>query len=171
MRHNEVDGWGTLYLPADTFQVLRVKSRIDRIDTVHIDQLNFGFAAPEPETIEYKWMAQGMKEPVLQVTTVGGVPTAVRFVYTPGANTQSIGFVGKQEQLRAWPNPASDRLHIEGMAPGPLRIISADGRVVRVVAVGRSGQCSIDVHALAPGAYVLRSVSDGSAVRVLVVRP
>ena len=55
IRRNEVDGWGTLYLPADTFQVLRVKSRIERNDTVHIDQLNLGFAIPEPETIEYKW--------------------------------------------------------------------------------------------------------------------
>jgi hypothetical protein len=169
MRHNEVDGWGTLYLPSDTFAVLRVKSRIERIDTVHIDQLNMGFAIPGPETIEYKWIAQGRKEPVLQVTTVGGVPTAVRFVYTP--NTTGIGFVEKTEQMNAWPNPACNVLHVEGMPQGPLLMISADGRLVRTIDMDHTGAKAIDVHALAAGAYLLRSVRDGAVVRVLVAHP
>jgi len=166
MRRNEVDGWGTLYLPADTFQVLRVKSRIERADTVHVDQFDLGFAIPEPETIEYKWIAQGMKEPVLQVTTVGGVPTAVRFVYTP--NTTGIRSVGKTEQQNVWPNPASDILHIEGMPQGLLQLISADGQLVRTIDMGHTDATTIDVHALAPGAYLLRSASDGSVVRIMV---
>ena len=51
VRNNVVDGWGTLYLPADTFQVLRVKSTLQRSDSIYIEQFSFGFRLPEPETI------------------------------------------------------------------------------------------------------------------------
>lgn len=62
-RYNEVDGWGTLYLPADTFEVLRVKSTLERTDSAYVEQFGQGFTFPEPETIEYKWIAQGMDLP------------------------------------------------------------------------------------------------------------
>ncbi|MCB0810061.1 MAG: hypothetical protein KDB96_12350, partial [Flavobacteriales bacterium] len=47
-RFNEVDGWGVLYLPTDTFTVLRVRSVLQRTDSIHIDQFGIGFAIPEP---------------------------------------------------------------------------------------------------------------------------
>ena len=170
MRRNEVDGWGTLILPADTFEVLRVKSRIERRDTVHIDQFNIGFAIPEPETIEYKWIAQGMDEPVLQVTSVGGVNTVVRFFYQPDSITTGIAAVNKPELMRAWPNPASTVLHIEGTSHGSLELVAADGRVVRVITGGSHGARTIDVSGLAPGPYTLRSNMDGSTTHVVIAR-
>lgn len=36
VRDNTVDGWGTLYLPTDTFQVLRVKSVLNRTDSIYV---------------------------------------------------------------------------------------------------------------------------------------
>ena len=170
MRRNEVDGWGTLILPADTFEVLRVKSRIERMDTVHIDQFNVGFAIPEPETIEYKWIAQGMDEPVLQVTSVGGVNTVVRFYYQPDSITTGIAAVNKPELMRAWPNPANTVLHIEGLSQGPLELVAADGRVVRVITGGSHGARMIDVSGLAPGPYTLRSNEDGNTTHVVIAR-
>lgn len=170
MRRNEVDGWGTLILPADTFEVLRVKSRIERADTIHIDQFNIGFAIPEPETIEYKWIAQGMDEPVLQVTSVGGLNTVVRFFYQPDSITTGIAAVSNPELMHAWPNPANTVLHIDGASQGPLELVAEDGRVVRTIPNTSRMTKSVDVSNLAPGLYTLRSNVDGTTARVVVAR-
>lgn len=169
-RRNEVDGWGTLILPADTFQVLRVKSRIARTDTIYISQFGFGFSIPEPETVEYKWLAQGMDEPVLQVTSVGGINTVVRFFYQPDDITTGIASVQPSERVRAWPNPVNSVLHLEGSVEGTLDIIAADGRVLRTIPGSSLRARTIDVSDLAPGLYTLRSKADGAAVSVVVAR-
>ena len=170
MRRNEVDGWGTLILPTDTFQVLRVESRIARNDTIHIDQFNIGFAIPEPETIEYKWIAQGMDEPVLQVTSVGGINTVVRFYYHPDDISTTVATVKERGALRAWPNPANTVLHLEGAVQGPVQLLSADGSVVYTGVVSSLPAHTIDVSALAPGLYMLRTGTGGATVRVVIAR-
>jgi len=168
MRRNEVDGWGTLILPADTFEVLRVKSRLARTDTIYINQLNMGFAVPEPETIEYKWIAMGMKEPVLQINTSGGANTLVRFYHHPGDITTGVAQVAPVAGMRAWPNPASALLHVEGSGDGPLLLLAPDGRVVRTVPSKAEAARGVDVSGMAPGTYVLRSAGNGGACRVVV---
>lgn len=169
VRHNEVDGWGTLILPTDTFQVLRIKSRLQRRDTVYINQFNTGFAVPEPETIEYKWLAQGMDEPVLQVNSLAGVNNLVRFYYHPGNIPSGIAAVHTPGALRAWPNPAGSVLYIEGNG-GAMDLIAPDGRMVRSWPGGTSLARSVDVGQLGAGLYTLRSRTDGAMVRVMIAR-
>lgn len=169
VRRNEVDGWGTLILPTDTFQVLRVRSRLQRTDTIYVDQFNFGFALPEPETIEYKWLAVGMDEPVLQVTTVAGANTLVRFYYDPEAITTGVRPLQAPVELSVWPNPANQELHIEGWALDGLELVAADGRVVRSIPGSIVQRQTLDVAALPAGLYTLRSGSLRSAVRVAVM--
>lgn len=168
MRHNEVDGWGTLILPTDTFQVLRVKSTINRRDTVYIDQFNMGFAVPEPESIEYKWIAQGMDAPVLQVTTVGGVNTVVRFWYDPEDITTGVGACPMLDNGRLWPNPADRQVRVEGLGRGPLLLLNAEGLVVGQVPATSEQERTISLGDLAPGTYLVKAVESG-AVRRLVV--
>lgn len=170
MRHNEVDGWGTLILPTDTFQVLRVKSTLSRRDTVYIDQFSMGFAVPEPESVEYKWIAQGMDAPVLQVTTVAGVNTVVRFWYDPEDITTGVMENGGAVEGRMWPNPAGDVFWVEGMGHGPLTLINSDGRIVRQVPASCGPKRSISVAGLTPGTYLLRAVDTGVTRRVMIAR-
>ena len=121
-RMNEVDGWGTLILPTDTFEVLRVRTVLDKHDTLHVQQFGFGFGFNEPQTVEYKWLAQGMDAPVLIVTTVGGVPTTARFHYDPGAIT-SVAEITARPEPQVFPNPAQHTLTIVMRAPandGPM---------------------------------------------------
>lgn len=66
-RVNIVDGWGTLILPNDTFEVLRIKSIIQTDDTIYIDSVSFGMTIPQPTKMEYKWLANGQGVPVAQV--------------------------------------------------------------------------------------------------------
>src|SRR5690606_16795685 len=110
-RYNEVDGWGELILPGNTFQVLRVRSVLQQRDSIHVDQFGFGFATNRPQTVEYKWLAQGMDQPVLVVTTSGGFNTTARFYYDPAVTT-GVAEAGTDGGGMIWPNPADDHLNI-----------------------------------------------------------
>ncbi|MEO8068667.1 MAG: T9SS type A sorting domain-containing protein [Flavobacteriales bacterium] len=161
-RDNTVDGWGTLYLPTDTFQVLRVMSVLNRNDSVFVDQFGFGFTIPEPETIEYKWLAEGMDLPVLQVNTVGGQPTTVRFWYD--ALSLGVPEAVATPTPTVFPNPANDLVHVRlpHTNGGQLDLCDATGRVVRSVGVPHGAAiATIDVEGLATGLYDLR-LSNGS---------
>lgn len=68
-RNNEVDGWGTIATPAGVFEALRVKSTVAGHDTIAVDTLSVGFNIDRPVTREYKWLAQGIRVPVLQINT------------------------------------------------------------------------------------------------------
>ncbi len=69
-RYNHVDGWGTLIIPNDTFEVLRVKSELFNSDSVHLDTLG-GFSGrfPRPKQTEYKFLTKNGGIPVLQILT------------------------------------------------------------------------------------------------------
>lgn len=66
-RVNHADGWGTITTPYGTFPCLRVKTTVYQTDSVYISQFGFGFAI-QRQYYEYKWMADYMKIPALEVT-------------------------------------------------------------------------------------------------------
>ena len=86
-RQNEVDGWGSITTPSGTFDVLRVKTTLDASDTINIDTLGMGFSIDRPRTREYKWLAPGIRVPVMQVNTIEllgtEVATAIYFYDLP----------------------------------------------------------------------------------------
>ena len=172
-RYNEVDGWGTLYLPADTFDVLRVKSTLVRFDSVYIEQFGQGFAFPEPETIEYKWIAQGMDEPVLQIVTTGGQITTARFFYEEDIST-GVARVPAAAAFNVYPNPASASLRfvLPGMA-GTLTLRNMQGLIVATerIATGRTST-TFDASQFAAGAYsaTFSSALEVHTTRVVIAR-
>ncbi|MBK8498937.1 MAG: T9SS type A sorting domain-containing protein [Flavobacteriales bacterium] len=62
-RDNVVDGWGAITTPGGVFDVIRVKTTLTMHDTIT------GFAIDRPVVREYKWLAQGLRVPVLQINT------------------------------------------------------------------------------------------------------
>lgn len=66
-RTNTVDGWGTIITPFDTFQCLRVKSVLSEVDSINIIAVGLNIGIPLP-TVTYKWLANGVKIPVLEVS-------------------------------------------------------------------------------------------------------
>jgi len=156
-RYNNVDGWGELILPGNTFNVLRVRSVLQQRDSLYIDQFGFGFATNRPQTVEYKWIAQGMDAPVLIVTTVGGFATTARFYYQPQmtTGTAAVEAVGSGA---VWPNPADAQLHVELPSDlgGIAVVYDAQGREVRRSGWNvAGGRFTLPVADLAPGAYSL----------------
>ena len=68
-RVNEVDGWGSVTTPYGVFNALRIRSTLTGEDSLYVDSLGLGFAAPRPMTHEYKWLANGQDIPVLEIIT------------------------------------------------------------------------------------------------------
>ena len=66
-RINQVDGYGTIITPYGTFQCIRVKTTILEIDSVKLSIIPFPIGFPNNQ-VEYKWLAKGLKIPVLEVT-------------------------------------------------------------------------------------------------------
>lgn len=170
IRDNEVDGWGTLILPADTFEVLRVKSTLQRTDTIFIEQFGFGFRLPEPETIEYKWIAEGMGKPVLEVITTGGIPISVEFFYEPEDITTGVSSA-QPRTLVAYPNPAADVVIVPIPADvnGQLVMRDISGRTVRSANVQAGTRHQVDVHGLAEGTYTISVLGDSTVLNTTLV--
>ena len=109
-RVNKVDGWGTLILPTDTFNVIRVKSVVYYSDTIYLDTIGMGFRTSRTET-EYKWLANGFPEPVLQITKRSQNNASAKYYYHIPADL-SVNTTEKNRTLEIYPNPVSENLLI-----------------------------------------------------------
>ena len=81
-RYNEVDGWGTITTPYGTFNVIRLKSTVDEIDSISSSLISTPFVIPR-NTTTYQWLCNGEKIPILEAqgTVTGGtfIPTQIRY--------------------------------------------------------------------------------------------
>ncbi len=72
-----------------------------------------------------------------------------------------VGVVGIDEsqktQINLYPNPCNDELTITGVEGDQVQILSSDGQLVLEFTVNESNK-SIDVSALSPGVYLIRTV-------------
>ncbi|MGZ3866659.1 MAG: gliding motility-associated C-terminal domain-containing protein [Bacteroidia bacterium] len=156
-RVNEVDGWGTITTPYGTFNCLRVKSTLTITDSVYIDTLNFGFTIPRPIAYEFKWLANGMKIPILEIdaTAAGGNNVTITranwrdsLMVTPSVSftEQNSCPVVNEGSLTAIPSGARYPLTyswstgattstISNLAPGTYSVTITDryGRVIHAV--------------------------------------
>jgi hypothetical protein len=155
-RVNFVDGWGTLYLPGDTFNVIRVKSVVTYTDTVYVNAVSFGFSFPRTET-EYKWLTTGHHEPVLQITKQNNFASAKFFTNMPssfGINAQSAG-----ADIKIFPDPVSDILHISlngNAVATEVSVLDITGKVVFNKYFDNAKSIDILVANLSKGIYFYR---------------
>lgn len=115
-RFNEVDGFGTLITPFDTFEVIRLKSIIRGRDSLYIDSLGFGFEFDRPVITEYKWLAKDKKIPVLQYTiqTVFGNSFVTEAFYQDKKFVPNAVINKKQtDSFSIYPNPTKDKFIIK----------------------------------------------------------
>lgn len=149
-RSNNVDGWGTINIWGQSFDVLRCRTEIEANDSIYINQFSIGFALDRPLTVEYKWMSPLYKVPILQITTTGGVVSSVLTadIYTSveekDANTFSM-----------YPNPANNFITINGdFTPNDMvTITNAQGQIVFSGNVPSSR--NIDISTFTNGLYVV----------------
>jgi hypothetical protein len=175
-RENNVDGWGTLITPYGTFMALRVVSAVQRIDTVGLDSVN-GFSNPRPLEMEYKWLTNGMKIPILEVDAqiLFNTEVVTNVVYRD-IYRSTLPQVGVEEQNSAigqasvYPNPSSGSCYIsfDAKSVEPVSIILTDISGRQVMDYGKTtvlpGMNShlLDLNGIAPGAYLVNIISGDS---------
>lgn len=183
-RENHVDGWGTLITPYDTFQVLRVRSVVNATDTFSFDTTNqTGFSIPRPTVIEYKWLALGMKHPVLEVDVqiVQSLEVISSVVYIDSIR-DSLFQVAVLEpvhhlpSISVFPCPAHEVVYVyldESSSDLTFRMIDLTGQIVlneTENAQTSTGIKEINVAGYASGIYFLEVESaKGIAVRKIII--
>ncbi|CAN5897632.1 hypothetical protein BH11BAC7_BH11BAC7_30940 [soil metagenome] len=168
-RESNVDGWGTLITPFGTFMALRVVSHIQRIDTISLDSVT-GFSIPRPMEIEYKWLANGIPIPVLEIDAQELFNTEVitsivyRDVYRD--NLPQVGINEQQQLISAssvFPNPSDENCYVTftmtGVAPVEMILTDITGREVKRFGkeMSMSGVNSrlLDLNGIPAGSYMI----------------
>jgi hypothetical protein len=184
-RENYVDGWGTLITPLDTYQVIRVRSVVNITDTVSLDTTNqTGYSLVRPTEVQYKWLAPGMKIPVLeidcQVLLNGEVVTNIRYQDTLRDSLFQVSVMDvnpNTPQITVYPNPAHEQVNVfyQQATTGALQFMITDlsGKNVWTVfdnSPGSFGNRIVDVSGLTAGIYLISVVSEsGTTVSKIVI--
>ena len=172
-RITTVDGWGTLLLPNGTHDVLRVKSILNKVDTINItNPFPFATTFPRPEEIEYKWLAAGTGIPVLKMISNAGVVAQIEY------QDDYVSFVGIKEQSKVnnvviFPNPTKHHLVIDynSAVSGNLKVNLKDilGKNVTVVYQSLTNKGTNELlinlaqHSVQPGIYFVEMMVDEKA--------
>jgi Secretion system C-terminal sorting domain len=110
-RVNSVEGSGTVITPYGTFSALKVKSVITSVDTLFISSFGFGSNIPRPTRIEYKWLTNGKKIPVIQLNgnLIGGNVSITEVDYIDNVQTTDVADLNKPSisYMAIWPNPTA----------------------------------------------------------------
>ena len=164
-RVNNVDGWGSLITPFGTHEVLRLKSQVYETDSVYIDSIGFGTQIERVYT-EYKWLANGSGEPLMQVYEEGPLVTVtyIDSVRNPVTAIPSPEITGRG--FRILPNPCSGPVKLEfsidHSAETTIGIYNLTGQRVAEILRKKipAGKHSADFDTrkigLKPGIYVIR---------------
>ena len=175
----EVDGWGTLNLPnGGNYNTLRVKSTIEGVDTVYVDQFSFGIAIPSTQ-IEYKWYGVGEGEPLLTINTTGlggnSTITGANYKHHEPAGIYKNSILNNSVDL--YPNPAKEIAQIKYYTPvqGSLTISLLDitGNVVlnqiEQSAAHTNNSYQLNLNQLSAGFYTLQIAQQGSIASTKLV--
>jgi len=172
-RRNVVDGWGILRLPNDTthYRVLRVKTVINQVDSVHLDTLGFTFPVTR-NSVEYKWIGKGFSEPLLQITTNVGnsgnqTVSGVTYKYT-APNTSGMQELSA-EALVLRDNPANCCLQFSSPS-GEYVMYSAGGALAGAGRLERAGSQEVSVSHLSAGLYLMQVTAGGHVYRTKFVK-
>lgn len=185
-RVNTINGWGNLITPFGSFQSLLVTSKIDAVDTIYFDTLSFGTNITRPTRYEFKWLANGMKAPVLQINaTVTGAnltATNIQYIDSLRSNVPHVGMVENSNSInfKTYPNPSSELLTIEYVLNKDnyttIYISDIVGKKIKTVCneMQTKGQFrkQINLSDLSPGTYIImvQTANEISTQKISIVR-
>ena len=109
-RSYEVDGWGTLQTPYQTYDVIRVKTILKQRDTIYVDQFQFGTTFDQPDITILQWFSANEKFPVLEVSYQSGFVLQSWYL-----DQLHVGQRELETEINCYPNPANDFLIIDGL--------------------------------------------------------
>lgn len=174
-RESNADGWGTLITPFGTFNCLREVSFVTTTDTVGLDSIN-GFSNVRPLTIEYKWLANGMKIPILEVDAqiILSAEVVTKVVYQDSLRS-SLPQVGISESsptisnIAVYPNPSNENCFVsydlEKTSSVKIMLFDLSGRAIldfgREINLPGMHRKQLDFIGIESGIYLIKIESDG----------
>ncbi len=166
-RSNEVEGWGTLILPSGTFDVLKVKTTINRTDSIFVSFLGFGSTFDQPETIEYKWLSSTEMTEVLTITEVLGQVTNVTY-FNDSEVISSLEFI-EEEEIIFYPNPANDEIFFRNsLNIFSVKLLNSLGQVI-LEHQSNTSISQLDIQDISSGIYYL-VLNDLSTKKIMINR-
>ena len=164
-RTNQVDAWGTLSTPYGTFETVRVRTVVEREDSVSIQGLNQ--AIEPPDQVLFRWLTKDGGNPILQVRAqrIAGQVVVSNAIYQDSARNLGGGpptsIHDKEESpVKVYPNPADEQLHLAltGKQTVRYQIYNMDGKsMLRGTKSIRNQQPgTIAIGELESGMYVLQ---------------
>lgn len=161
-RANTLDAWGSVTTPAGTYEALRVRSVVNGIDTVVAESFGINQVIVRPETIEYRWVAQGMGVPVLQINTVDGEVTQVTY-----RGDEVSGVFDSDEEisnLLFYPNPAVNAARAEcpsGAMIQSVVLVDLNGKSFPTAYQQTDNQVELSLAGAASGMYRVVIAANG----------
>ena len=179
-RVNHVDGWGTLTTPYGTYNVLRLKSTVTETDSIYIDSISFGQQI-QRNYIEYKWLTNGKKQPLMQVTEEGPLVQVnyIDNIFDPGVGITE--YQNPEIDIVIAPNPVTDyaiiAFDLNKPAKTRISVLSLAGSEIMEIFTGdlMAGRqfhtLNITRKQLPLGVYLLRVETNGNqATRKFIVQ-
>lgn len=166
-RSYECDGWGTLNMCGQSFEVLRVRTVQNGVDTITASffSVPFTFGIERPETVTYEWLSISQKAPILSVS-IADFQTTVNVA--PVCNIVGVkNNLDSPKPLRIFPTPTTDILLIDGVTEStPYALYSSAGQLIQrdILYPG----VPMNVSSLPKGLYHLR-VEQMSGTSILKV--
>lgn len=175
-RVNNVDAWGSISTPAGTFDVLRVVSTINRIDSIKTSFISFGTPT---NPVEYKWLAAGKKIPVLQINgnNVAGFFTKTNATFWGAGAVGTSNVITNLNSLNTYPNPVIENstisFSLKIASTVDVEVISITGeKVAHFHFSKQAGNCTetLPLQTLKAGNYIISCKSGTEMVSSKMIK-
>ncbi len=184
-RESTVDGWGTIITPLDTFSVLRMISYVQKTDTISLDSVT-GFIIPRPLEVQYKWIANGQKIPVLEIDcqVIASNEVITNVIYQDNYDS-TLFQVNVTEILPSlsnatiYPNPTAENCYLNfssnSLVQVNVSLFDISGREVRVfgkqIAFSGNNSRVLDLNGISDGVYLIYIDSEiGKVTQKIIVK-
>jgi hypothetical protein len=163
-RKIEVDGWGQLYTPYSSFDVIRLKTTLYQEDTVFIDQFGIGSSFDRPILTIFEWYANGEGVPVLVVKMQAGIIIEMKYLdqlHVSKPNAEDLNFL-------YYPNPVNNFIFLETnlRCPKFIKIYNVEGALIEQVKYGNK----VFLGHLKKGLYLLRIDGNEKSLSKVIVK-
>lgn len=129
-RSYECDGWGTLNMCGQSFDVLRVRTVQNGVDSITASFFPVPIGIERPETITYEWLSTSFKVPVLSVSTADFQTTVNVAPVCAVVDVENMDV--SNHPIKVYPTPSSDQLFVEGiMELTPFTLYNSSGQIMQ----------------------------------------
>ena len=163
-RKVEVDGWGTIKTPLETYDALRVKTTLYQRDTMYFNQMGFGNEFERSIEYHYNWYAANEKVPVFSAKVVNMITNEVKY---KGSTNSSIT-ESKHDEPIIFPSPTNNIIHIStgGKSFDRLDLFNYQGTLIQSQAFTQT----LDLKAHPSGIYLIRLMNKNLSFSATIIK-